>query len=109
MTAGRIDLEALAKRLEQLEARVRELEAGAGPPVSPGASALAPASATAAAAAPAPAEELPEEVLTAIAAAIAAFLGVKARIRQVRLVGREGWAQQGRASIMASHRLAGRG
>jgi methylmalonyl-CoA carboxyltransferase large subunit len=109
MAAGPIDVEALAKRLEQLEARVRELEAGAGTSVSLRAPTLAPAAATAAAAAPAPAEELSEDVLTAISAAIAAFLGVKAQIKQVRLVGREVWAQQGRASIMASHRVAGRG
>jgi methylmalonyl-CoA carboxyltransferase large subunit len=109
MAAGQVDTEALSKRLEQLEARVRELEAGALAPASLRATAVAPASATAAALAPAPPEELPEDVLTAISAAIAAFLGVKAQIKQVRLVGREGWAQQGRASIMASHRLAGRG
>jgi methylmalonyl-CoA carboxyltransferase large subunit len=112
MAAGQIDVEALAKRLEQLEARVRELEAGAVNSASPRAPTLAPASASApaaAAAASAPAEELSEDVLTAISAAIAAFLGVKARIKQVRLVGREVWAQQGRASIMASHRVAGRG
>jgi len=109
MAASQVDVEALSKRLEQLEARVRELEAGARTSASPRAAAVAPAPAAAAAPAPAPPEELPEDVLTAISAAIAAFLGVKAQIRQVRLVGREGWAQQGRASIMASHRLAGRG
>jgi methylmalonyl-CoA carboxyltransferase large subunit len=102
--SSEVDVPALLKRLEQLEMRVRTLE---------GQAAAAPVVATAAvapAAAKAPAsEELSEELLTVLSAAIAAFLGVKARIRQIRLAGREGWAQQGRASIMASHRLAGRG
>jgi methylmalonyl-CoA carboxyltransferase large subunit len=106
MAADQVDVEALLQRLEHLEARVRELEAGARASASPQVKAAAPAAAVAAA--PATPEELPEEVLTVISAAIAAFLGVKAQIRQVRLVGREVWAQQGRASIMASHQLAGR-
>ncbi|MCC7153823.1 MAG: hypothetical protein IT161_04550, partial [Bryobacterales bacterium] len=50
--------------------------------------------------------EISEETLAVISAAIASFLGVKAKIRQIRLVGREAWAQQGRVSIMASHRWA---
>ena len=41
-----------------------------------------------------------------IAAAVAAFLGERAHIRQVRLVASEAWAQQGRVSVMASHRWA---
>jgi methylmalonyl-CoA carboxyltransferase large subunit len=109
MAAIQIDADELLKRLDQLEARVRALEAGARVPASPLATAVAPVSTAATALAPAPPEALPEDVLTVISAAIAAFLGVKAQIKQVRLVGREGWAQQGRASIMASHRLAGRG
>jgi methylmalonyl-CoA carboxyltransferase large subunit len=99
-----VDVTALLERLDQLERRVRELEAAAS--VSPAVAAAVPASTGVIAPPP---EELSEELLTVLSAAIAAFLGVKARIRQVRLIGREGWAQQGRASIMASHRLAGRG
>ena len=109
MAASQVDTDALLKRLDQLEARVRLLEAGARVPASPLVTAVAPVYAAATALAPVPPEALPEDVLTVISAAIAAFLGVKAQIKQVRLVGREGWAQQGRASIMASHRLAGRG
>jgi methylmalonyl-CoA carboxyltransferase large subunit len=104
--SSEVDVPALLKRLEQLEMRVRTLEGGAS--ASPAIAAVAAARAAANAPAPAP-EELSEELLTVLSAAIAAFLGVKARIRQIRLAGREGWAQQGRASIMASHRLAGRG
>jgi hypothetical protein len=39
-----------------------------------------------------------------IAAAVAAFLGERTHIRQVRLLTSEAWAQQGRVSVMSSHR-----
>ena len=39
--------------------------------------------------------------------AIGAYLGVRAHIRQIRLVSTNAWAQQGRVSIQASHRLQG--
>jgi len=55
----------------------------------------------------APPEEITEEELLAISAAIGAFLGVRAHIRQIRLVSTSAWAQQGRVSIQASHRLQG--
>src|SRR5450432_1929483 len=48
-----------------------------------------------------------EEEVLAIAAAIGAYLGVRAHIRQIRLVGTSAWAQQGRVSIQASHMLQG--
>jgi methylmalonyl-CoA carboxyltransferase large subunit len=41
----------------------------------------------------------------AISAAIAAWLGVQAHIRQIRLIRSPAWAQQGRVTIQASHRL----
>ena len=64
----------------------------------------------AAAAAPAPPEPQPEpeitaEELLAISGALAAYLGVRPHIRQIRLIGSRAWAQQGRVSIQASHRL----
>jgi len=46
-----------------------------------------------------------EEELLAIAAAIAAFLGCRAKIRQVRLVRSATWAQVGRVNIQASHHV----
>ena len=46
-----------------------------------------------------------EEDMIAISAAVAAFLGVRARIRQVRLVHSSAWAQVGRATVHASHRV----
>jgi methylmalonyl-CoA carboxyltransferase large subunit len=48
-----------------------------------------------------------EEELLAISAAIGAYLGVRAHIRQIRLLSTNAWAQQGRVSIQASHMLQG--
>ncbi len=47
----------------------------------------------------APREEISEEILVVIAATVAAFLGERAHVRQVRLVASEAWAQQGRVSV----------
>jgi methylmalonyl-CoA carboxyltransferase 12S subunit len=52
------------------------------------------------------AEGLSDEIVTVISAAIAAYLGVKPRIRQISLVGGAFWAQQGRVTIQASHTIA---
>ncbi len=57
---------------------------------------------SAAQAAAAPAAPSEEDML-AIAATVAAFLGVRARIRQVRLVHSSAWAQVGRMGTHASH------
>ena len=46
-----------------------------------------------------------EEEVLAISAALAAWLGVHAHIRQIRLIRTGAWAQQGRVTIQASHRL----
>ena len=53
-----------------------------------------------------PREEITEEAMLVIAATVAAFLGERAHVRQVRLLASEAWAQQGRVSVMASHRWA---
>lgn len=45
-----------------------------------------------------------EETLLAISGAVAAFLGVQARVRNVRLVHSSAWAQVGRIGAHASHR-----
>ncbi len=125
-TSGRTtDLQALIDRIEALEARIRHLEgdhdaavAAAAdfvltqqpvPAASPQPAAMPPAgcaeeigSAHAAKQAP----DVPEEVLLVISAAVAAFLGERAHVRQVRLLHSDAWAQQGRVSVMASHRGA---
>jgi len=55
------------------------------------------------AAAPPPVDAVSEELALVIAAAVAAYLGKRPRIRQIRLLGSAAWAQQGRVSIQASH------
>lgn len=94
-------LESLRRELARLSDRVAALEA------------IAPAPGPAPAAAPAPAppstkaaEGLSEELVLVIASAIAAFLGKKAHIRQIRLLGSAAWGQQGRVTIQASHALS---
>lgn len=49
---------------------------------------------------------LSEELVLVIGAAVAAYLGVKPNIRQIRLLGSASWAQHGRATIQASHALS---
>ena len=84
-------LEALRREVARLGERVAALEGARG---------------TSAPAAPAPAAEgLSEEVVLVISAAIAAYLGKRPHIRQIRLLRSDAWAQQGRATIQASHAL----
>jgi methylmalonyl-CoA carboxyltransferase large subunit len=64
------------------------------------------ASAAASKPAPADVEAADETLVYVITAAVAAYLGVKPHIRQIRLVGGASWAQQGRVTIQASHALA---
>jgi methylmalonyl-CoA carboxyltransferase large subunit len=96
---------ALEARNGELEARIVELEhpaeiAPAASPATPPVPAAAPAQATAASS-----ETISEELMLVIAAAVAAYLGERAHIKVVRLVSSHNWAQQGRVSIQASHRL----
>ncbi|MBL8086924.1 MAG: hypothetical protein JNM85_02495 [Chthonomonas sp.] len=54
----------------------------------------------------APAPDLDEETVGVIAAAVAAYLGKRARIRVIRRVNQDevgGWATQGRTKIYGSH------
>ena len=54
-------------------------------------------------------EQLSEELVLTISAAIAAYLGVKPHIRQIRLIRSEAWAQTGRVTVQASHVLTRHG
>jgi methylmalonyl-CoA carboxyltransferase large subunit len=96
--------------MSELLARMERLE-GPGPGAIAIAAAPAPAEAHLAAVPPVVAEPAPagitEEELLAISAAIGAYLGVRAHIRQIRLLSSNAWAQQGRVSIQASHSLQG--
>jgi methylmalonyl-CoA carboxyltransferase 12S subunit len=98
-------LGALRQEVARLGERVAALEAGAGKETAP---AAAPEAVVAETPAPAPpqAEGLSEELVLVIGAAIAAFLGKKPHIRQIRLLGSAAWAQQGRVTIQASHALS---
>ena len=90
----RAEIAALTQRVQALDAVREELNA-----LKLQVSALEQ-SAAKAAATPAP---VSEEDMIAISAAVAAFLGVHARIRQVRLVHSSAWAQVGRMGTHASH------
>lgn len=93
IAALRDEVRALGARISELEAHLATLpqaapavtQRGTAPAVTEG--------------------EISEEELLALSAAIAAFLGVRARIRQVRLVHSDTWAQVGRVHIQASHRV----
>ncbi|MGO4882585.1 MAG: hypothetical protein ACLP59_17480 [Bryobacteraceae bacterium] len=57
---------------------------------------------------PEKAEEVSQETIMVLTAAVAAFLGKRARIRGARLVRTapsSAWAQQGRVFVQASHNL----
>jgi methylmalonyl-CoA carboxyltransferase large subunit len=96
-------LEDLRQQLATLSGRVANLEK-----TQASVSAVAP-SVPAAAAAPAALAQtrdgITEEELLAISGALAAYLGVRVHIRQIRLISSRAWASEGRVSIQASHRL----
>jgi methylmalonyl-CoA carboxyltransferase 12S subunit len=102
-------LEEVNERLRSMEERIGLLELRiAETAVKPAASAPAPVPAPVPASAKKEEEQIDPEVLMVIAAAVAAFMGKKARIRRVRRSvagGMNPWAQQGRVSIQASHNV----
>ena len=87
-------IENLRRQVESRTEKVERLE----PPASPKPGRAAEA---------AVAEGITEEEILAISAAVAAYLGFRGHIRQIRLVSSRSWAQEGRVSIQASHRLHG--
>lgn len=50
---------------------------------------------------------VPEDVLVAISAAVAAFLGHRAKVKQVHYRTGAAWAQQGRAVVQGRHDIHG--
>lgn len=91
---------ALQSQVKELSERLGRLEGQAQPkPV-----AIAASAPPKAVAAQSP-EPISEETLLVISAAVAAFLGERRRIRQIRLLSSTAWAMQGRVSIQASHQL----
>jgi methylmalonyl-CoA carboxyltransferase large subunit len=108
------ELHALLKDLRQQLASLSERVDGLEKLASPAVQQLVtkpetPAAVVAAEPKPTPAiaveAGITEEEVLAISAALAAWLGVHAHIRQIRLIRSGAWAQQGRASIQASHGL----
>ena len=98
-------LEDIRSQIAALSERMARLEQGQ---VSNGHRASAAPTVAKPAETPPPAAEpdhVTEEELLAISAALAAYFGVRVHIRQIRLVGSRAWAQEGRVSIQASHRL----
>ena len=95
----RAELAALSERI----ARVEAAAPAAAPPLQPK---FEPPSPPAEKEVPAAAPEpIPADDLLAMSAALAAYFGVKVRVRAIRLIASAAWAQQGRVTIQASHRL----
>ena len=99
-------IDAILTALEELRGVVHELSARVSAIEKPP-PALVERPPKAVVAAPlAPSDEaISDDTLAVIAAAVAAFLGKRAHVRQVRLISSSAWAQQGRVSVQASHRL----
>ncbi len=86
------DLEAEVKELRQRIEKLETLLAAATQKEKQGSVAL-----------PQIRSEIAPDILLAISAAVAAFLGKRATIHQIRLTGTTAWAMQGRATVQASH------
>jgi methylmalonyl-CoA carboxyltransferase large subunit len=103
-------IEILRQEIVRLSERVAALEGHSAPtPGGEGRRNVAAEKRAASSASTAPRDERPEalseEIVVVIGAAIAAFLGKKPHIRQIRLLGSAAWTQQGRVTIQASHAL----
>jgi methylmalonyl-CoA carboxyltransferase large subunit len=98
-------IEKLAATLDELKAQIAAISERVAALEGPVAPAPAPVEATPAPAPPQIEEEISPEILMAISAAVAAYLGERPHIRAIRLVGTSRWSQEGRVSIQASHRL----
>ncbi len=102
VAAGAFTARTIVRReLERARLPVPQPLPAPAPPPPPPEPAVTPA--------PAPPEELSPEILMVLSAAVAAFLGKRARIRSARLrTGQDpssAWAQQGRVFVQASHNL----
>ncbi len=98
MSSDKVNLQQVLDAVEQLREEVRRLDqriVNLEASVSLPASSQPPASHES--------DSLNEELVLTISAAIAAYLGVKPHIRQIRLLGGATWGESGRATIQASH------
>ncbi len=94
------ELAELRAELQSLSARLARLES-----VRPPMEAVKQPTLPQPSAAPVVAEAISEDIMLVLSAAVAAFLGERAHIRQVRIVRSPGWSNVGRVSIQASHIL----
>jgi methylmalonyl-CoA carboxyltransferase large subunit len=102
----RTTLQSIQSQLAALTERMVGLEKLAAPVAAPSASVgVVKAEAPSATSPVAKAAGISEEEFLAISAALAAWLGVHAHIRQIRLIHTGMWSQQGRVAIQASHRF----
>jgi methylmalonyl-CoA carboxyltransferase 12S subunit len=105
--------ESVRREIDEIKAMVAGQQARSAPepaPATPPAAAAAvpPPAPVVMEAAAAPADEVSPEILMVLSAAVAAFLGKKARIRGARMlrpIDANAWAQQGRVFVQASHNL----
>jgi methylmalonyl-CoA carboxyltransferase 12S subunit len=95
----------LSERMSRMEKEVKVTAAEPAPLANGAGGETAVAAAPTAAPAMEVSEGISEEELLAISAAVAAWLGVRAHIRQVRLIRTGVWAQEGRVTIQGSHWL----
>ena len=109
---AKITMKDLAEALEKVQAQLAALSERVGQLEAAGSKPLAVEETLPVPVAPEPEsqpepvkEEITEEELIAISAALGAYLGVRVRIKQIRLLSSHAWAQQGRVSIQASHYL----
>jgi len=108
---AKITMKQLAELLEQVQSqltalseRVQQLEGTAA--IEPPPEAVSASPAVQEKTPPEPEKpEITEEELLAISAALAAYLGVRVHIRQIRLLSSRAWSQQGRVTIQASHNV----
>jgi methylmalonyl-CoA carboxyltransferase large subunit len=103
--ALRATLQSVQAQLADLAERVSGLEKLAAPAGKAAAPAAAPVAAPVAQSSVAKQAGISEEEFLAISAALAAWFGVQAHIRQIRLIHTGMWSQQGRVAIQASHRF----
>jgi methylmalonyl-CoA carboxyltransferase large subunit len=97
-------LEEMRSQIADLAGRVARLEAGSKTRQETAAAveAIAKPAAPKPAVPPAPAkQEITEEEILAVSAALGAYLGVRVHIRQMRLLSSSAWAQQGRVLVQA--------
>ena len=102
-------LEHVQSQLEAIQARLDRLESAQRAP-SPAAKPETAANEAVATPPESPEKtpfkaEITEEEVLANSPALAAYLGVRVHVKQIRLVSSRAWAQEGRVSIQASHRL----